>query len=120
MTKEPIMIDDVDVAECQYLYFAIEDSIIDYKEYPRCSIGEAFTNNACKNSNCYYKQLKRKEEECERLKKEIDIKSCANIELSLELKKYENAINKIEEIAYNNCEISEMEQIIMIIGGLDV
>lgn len=40
MTKEPIMIDDVDVSECQYLYFAIEDSIIDCKEYPRCSIGE--------------------------------------------------------------------------------
>lgn len=68
MNNEPIIIDGVDVAECQYLYFAIEDSIIDYKEYPRCSIGEAFTNNACKNSNCYYKQLKRKEKECEKAK----------------------------------------------------
>ena len=71
MTEE-IIIDGVNVAECQYLYFAIEDSIIDYKEYPRCSIGEAFTNNACKNSNCYYKQLKRKEQECEELRDELE------------------------------------------------
>ena len=63
MTDKQIIIDGVDVAECQYLYFAIEDSIIDYKEYPRCSIGEAFTNNACKNSNCYYKQLQRAEQQ---------------------------------------------------------
>lgn len=73
MTKEPIMIDGVDVSKCQYLHFAIEDSVIDYKEHPRCSIGEAFTNNACKNSNCYYKQLQRKEQELETICKAFDI-----------------------------------------------
>ena len=77
-----IIIDGVDVAECQYLYFAIKDSIIDYKEYPRCSIGEAFTNNACKNSNCYYKQLKHKEKECEELKAKFqDMKKSRDIAL---------------------------------------
>ena len=69
--NKPIMIDGVDVSGCQYLYFTIEDNIIDCKEHPRCSIGEAFTNNACKNSNCYYKQLARKTQSEERLIKQI-------------------------------------------------
>lgn len=64
--------------------------------------------------------LERKEQECEELKKEIDIRSCANIELSLEFKKYQKAIDEIEEIADNNYENPEMERIFKIIGGLDV
>ena len=65
-------------------------------------------------------QLKRKEQECERLKEELILKDVANIELSDEVKKYIKAIDEIEEIADNNYEIPEMEQIFLIIGGLDV
>ena len=70
--------------------------------------------------NLLDKQLQAKEQECEELKKEIDIRSCANIELSLEFKKYKKAIDEIEEIADNNYENPEMERIFKIIGGLDV
>lgn len=110
--KEPIMINDVDVSECKYLYD--DDNL--------CKLGkEDFVcGQFCKGDNCYYKQLKRKEEKCEELKKEIGLISCANIELSLEVKKYEKAINEIEEIADNNYENREMERIFNIIGGLDV
>lgn len=69
MTKKPIMIDDVDVYECEHLReefteFYLNDPDIDYINY--CC---AYTNECKKYSDCYYKQLKRKEEECERLKK---------------------------------------------------
>ena len=64
--------------------------------------------------------LKRKEQECERLEYELILKDVANIELSDEVKKYRKAIDEIEEIADNNYEIAEMEQIFLIIGGLDV
>ena len=80
--------------------------------YPTCG--------GCKGIDCYYKQLKRKEQECEELKYEIILKDCANIELSDERKKYEKVIDEICEIAENNYEIPEMEQIFLIIGGLDV
>ena len=66
------------------------------------------------------KQLKRKEQECEELKYELILKDVANIELSDEVKKYRKAIDEIEEIADNNYEIAEMEQVFLIIGGLDV
>ena len=70
--------------------------------------------------DCLYKKYKRKEQECEGLKEELILKDVANIELSDEVKKYRKAIDEIEEIADNNYEIAEMEQIFLIIGGLDV
>ena len=62
-------INDVDVSECEHLT-EIEGcwlSTCDYLKYKG-----NITNKLCKyNSNCYYKQLKRKEQECDELKKEI-------------------------------------------------
>ena len=63
MTKEPIMIDDIDVSECKYLYTSIipigNDKI-------KCGLHQGTT---CDNyPNCYYKQLKRKKQECDQLK----------------------------------------------------
>lgn len=75
MTKEPIMINDVDVSECKH--------IIDYDPPEwQGTWGGAIHKGACKiysgdckcNPNCYYKQLKRKEQECERLKKKLNPK----------------------------------------------
>lgn len=58
MTEEPITIDGINVTECKDFFES------------ECFNGEKF--RWCKdNSNCYYKQLKRKEEECEMLKSEI-------------------------------------------------
>lgn len=76
---------------------------------------------------CIYKianeleeKLQAKEKECKELKEELILKEVANFELSDEVKKYRKAIDEIEEIADNNCENAEMEQIFLIIGGLDV
>ena len=112
MTDKQIIIDGVDVSGCEWFY----------------------KNDPCKNTckyfctpcewveiqNCMYKYAKRKEQECERLEYELVLKDVANIELSDEVKKYRKAIDEIEEIADNNYEIAEMEQIFLIIGGLDV
>lgn len=117
--NKPIIIDGVDVSKCGFFHL---------KEYGStdCHIALAFSEEydgciKCElNPNCYFKQLARKTQECEELKREIDIRSCANIELSLEFKKYKKAIDEIEEIADNNYENPEMERIFTIIGGLDV
>ena len=110
MIDKQIIIDGVPVQDCCYFDYendGYEDS---------CYIHQ----NECSAQNCYYKQLKRKEQECEELKYELVLKDVANIELSDEVKKYSKAIDEIEEIADNNYEIAEMEQIFLIIGGLDV
>ena len=68
MSHKPIMIDGVDVYECEHLREEftecyLNDPDIDYVNY--CC---AYTNECKKYSDCYYKQLKRKEQECEELK----------------------------------------------------
>lgn len=56
MTKEPIIIDDVDVSECNY-----------YAD-GKCTNNQMIQSN-CKNvAVCYFKEYKRKEQECEELR----------------------------------------------------
>lgn len=67
-TKSDIKkINDIDVSECEHLT-EIQGcwlATCDYLKYKG-----TITNKLCKyNPNCYYKQLKRKEQECEELKK---------------------------------------------------
>ena len=78
MTDKQIIIDGVDVSGCEF-YSYIESNI-----YPhRCTCYEDIygasvvcdLTDCCKN--CYYKQLKAKEQECEDLRK--DIKDIANL-----------------------------------------
>ncbi len=62
---EPIIINGVDVRECEnfvnnYMY---KNSCNKASYITKCEIG----------NNCHYKQLKRKEQECEKLKKENEI-----------------------------------------------
>ena len=54
------IIDGVDVAECEYFGTTL---------YPmkNCTMDSEYFH-ACKGCNCYYKQLVRKKQECERLK----------------------------------------------------
>ena len=71
--KKEIIIDGVDISECEHLT-EIEGcwlSTCDYLKYKG-----NLTNKLCKyNHNCYYKQLARKEQECEELKKANDDKN---------------------------------------------
>lgn len=72
MTNEPIMIDDVNVLNCGYFsQFEGKTENACYIQ-PRKVIGSDVNIGfgSCDTSpNCYYKQLKRKEQECEELLK---------------------------------------------------
>ena len=59
--KIEVIIDGVDVSECEHLQ---------YKgcNFAQCLIKMASFDLKCEGYNCYYKQLKRKEQECEELK----------------------------------------------------
>ena len=66
MTDKQIIIDGVPVQDCCYFDYendGYEDS---------CYIHQ----NECSAQNCYYKQLKRKEQECERLKDKLNCCFC--------------------------------------------
>ena len=61
--KEQIMIDGVDVTECEEFYRACvntQEPEVICKKYEFCS----------ENPNCYFKSLARKTQECENLKKD--------------------------------------------------
>ena len=63
MTDKEIIIDGIDVSKCEYC--------LKMTKY-RCSIQRDVYKCLCEeNPNCYYKQLKRKERECEKLKEEL-------------------------------------------------
>ena len=66
--KEQIIIDGVNIAECEYHYdihktMLVDGNIKTFKNY--CQIN----NDGCYGINCYFKQLARKEQECEQLNK---------------------------------------------------
>ena len=65
MTDKQIIIDSVDITNC--IHRATNKLCGDIDPYCRC-----YTGSCNDISNCYYKQLKRKEQECERLKEERD------------------------------------------------
>lgn len=64
MTK--IMIDDVDVAECIFY------GATNYKSENCYRLGDKYLRSCKGYKDCYYKQLKRKEEECEELRDELE------------------------------------------------
>ena len=91
MTKEPIMIDDVDVAECEYF-----SSKLGY-----CNIG-LWANDGthiCEcEPNCYYKQLKRKEEELTSCRNELEWLHNINDQLKAENEKMSKGYIELTEI----------------------
>ena len=74
MDDKQIMIDNVDVRECEHV--RISTSLFKEKTYVQCSA--FFLENddsycdCTDNPNCYFKQLKRKEKECEQLKEVLN------------------------------------------------
>ena len=72
MTDKEIIIDGVDVSECEKLGETIDGITCGLGKRIRFANKIITKHNLCKNNpNCYYKQLKRKEQECEELKKEL-------------------------------------------------
>ena len=117
MTDKQIIIDDVLVKDCCYFDYendGYEDS---------CYIHQ----NECSAQNCYYKQLKRKEQECNKLyiqlkadeeyhkeeentlRKIIKNKEERSIELYKENNKLKQTLIRIKEIAEENIRIADLE-----------
>ena len=72
MTDKQIIIDGIDISKCKHY-----DEVFNYCDQSYLGEGGLLKNTKnpkrCECSpNCYYKQLKRKEQECEELKEEID------------------------------------------------
>lgn len=101
--NKPVMIDRVDVSECIFYQANFEEDF-DVKINHFCSNW----HNSCEsvnNSSCYYKQFKRKEQECEELKRLIAKQSNAKIQLSkLKDKQYKEFCDMKQTLA----EIKEM------------
>lgn len=67
MNDKQIIIDGVDVSGC--VPYKNKSCLVDF-----CLTDMPFSEAKCeKNPNCYYKQLKRKEQECERLKEGLNL-----------------------------------------------
>ena len=63
MENKEIIIDGVDVSKCMYFNKWTDHT---------CQLeGKGNARTLCKSLDCYFKQLKRKEQECEELKKEL-------------------------------------------------
>ena len=101
MTDKQIIIDGVPVQDCCYFDYendGYEDS---------CYIHQ----NECSAQNCYYKQLKRKEQECEELKEELE-----------ELKE-ENEYNEANAIEFKQTLVEiclNVETLRLNIGGIEI
>ena len=72
MTDNPNIIDGVDVSECEFFEeceIKIDDS--ECLAHSRHYYEGTFYDCCDEHPDCYYKQLKRKERECEELKKSV-------------------------------------------------
>jgi predicted transcriptional regulator len=93
MTDKQIIIDDVDVSECEF-----------YKNtnWKNC-YSRDYKESVCQsNHNCYYKQLKRKEQECEAYKMEAEEGKEINAELKAELEQEKAWHKTSDEISKAN------------------
>ena len=97
MTDKQIIIDGVDVSGCKCFYINAS-----HPELQECI--NPYCKDLCKNNpNCYYKQLKRKEQECEELKNE------RTIDLVKQLDQLKACLTEIKEIAHKINDECELE-----------
>lgn len=108
--KEQIMINGVDVSGCISFDKNNEYNICCYDDIREDKI--PFANFCVENKNCYYKQLKRKEQECEELLKENQqLRNSLSDSLMFkftgqenETNRYRKALEEIEAATKINCE----------------
>ena len=72
MTDKQIIIDGVDVSGCEHLYREIDCSA--YIDFSECCEGYDHSYGYCPNIDCYYKQLKRAENQIVDLNKMVEAK----------------------------------------------
>ena len=103
MTDKPIIIDGVDVSECKYFDCDSKECKSEY--YVRYGYEITEYDSCRENTNCYFKQLKRKEQECEELKSDLTdlskIIGCKNgtiLTFKEQLDKLKQTLTEIKEI----------------------
>lgn len=111
MTDE-IIINGVDVSGCRYF----KKDEIQGELIINCQNAATLTFNCSHASNCYYKQLKRKEEECESLKEKYSKyeeleKWCKKIKINPKTKGYwkNRAFCLESELGRKNAEIKTLK-----------
>ena len=107
MADKQIIIDGVNVVECPHRK----------KEVTFMNVIKCYNYGACEGVNCLYKQLKRKEQECEELKK--DIKDIANL-LDLDTGEEYNFSNIEMETKELKAENEELKKQLTILDDEDV
>lgn len=100
MNKE-VIIDGVDVSECEHQTY--EKCAINFEEWN----GEIIRYLDCSNyPNCYFKQLKRKEQECEKLKQwKKDAENLFKTQTDNAdkiISRYKQVLDEIEKITKND------------------
>ena len=108
MTDKQIIIDGCDVSECLFYQSNFEEDY-DVKIKHFCSNW----HNSCEsanNSNCYFKQLARKTQECEELKK-------ANQHIDTNRQCKGSKLKRIEELI-SDCETGYTDEFIQKIYGI--
>lgn len=115
MADKQIIIDGVDVSGCKKLMQGI---------VPFGCMEDRKTCSCMNNPNCLYKQLKRKEQECEELKEEIDdlkeiiqrhdndnnaLLSEFEDDLVDYYRRYKECLTEIKEIVEENLRIADLE-----------
>ena len=97
-----IIINSIDVSGCKH--YKSRTCIADY-----CLTDMPFGEAKCElNPNCHYKQLKRKEQECEELKKKCNIYTCGICGNKEYCNKLYKTLTEIKEILlFNKKELEE-------------
>ena len=117
MTDKKIIIDSIDVNGCP----DISGHVNDFGEYEclcRCIFGDGsddygvIGHEMCKdNPNCHYKQLKRKEQECERLKLQYkELEQCSKKLKDYYDKEKETLSNRFLELKQTLIDIKEIAE----------
>ena len=95
--KQQIMINGVDVSECEYVCNTAFGNI-------GCKLPFNEEIHCCNIPNCYFKQLARKTQECEELKRKVELMmDCPDCKVD----EYKKALEEIEEYIYTDCEYND-------------
>lgn len=84
MTDKKIIIDGVDVYECAYLKY----------DHIGCDIDQTY----CLGNDCSFKQLKRKEQDCEEINLANEKLVNEKYKLNLLINRYQSVLEKIKEV----------------------
>ena len=112
MSKKQIIIDGVDVSGCKHLYKEID--CLAHIDFSECCEGYNPSYGYCPNTDCYYKQLARKEQENKKLKE--DEKSLLNIIDDLQkeknkwVEKYNDLGQDFDQLKQTLAEIKEIAE----------